>query len=51
MGRRAREPGLRVRVLGAFASPEKTLHANPGDHRTIRWTGVDDGFLARHLRH
>ncbi|WP_020423241.1 dienelactone hydrolase family protein [Amycolatopsis sp. ATCC 39116] len=37
-------------LFDAFASPEKTLHANPGDHRTIRWTGVDDGFLARHLR-
>jgi hypothetical protein len=26
-----------------------TLHANPGDHRTIRWVGVDNEFLARHL--
>jgi hypothetical protein len=25
------------------------LHANPGDHRSIRWFGVDDAFLARHL--
>lgn len=24
--------------------------ANPGDHRTIRWIGVDNEFLARHLR-
>jgi alpha-beta hydrolase superfamily lysophospholipase len=37
-------------LFDAFASTEKTLHANPGDHRTIRWHGVDDGFLARHLR-
>jgi len=36
-------------LFDAFASTEKTLHANPGDHRTIRWHGVDAGFLARHL--
>ena len=36
-------------LFDAFASKDKTLHANPGDHRTIRWTGVDSGFLARHL--
>jgi alpha-beta hydrolase superfamily lysophospholipase len=36
-------------LFDAFASKEKTLHANPGDHRTVRWIGVDDGFLARHL--
>ena len=36
-------------LFDAFASKEKTLHANPGDHRDIRWFGVDDGFLARHL--
>ncbi|MGK3208745.1 dienelactone hydrolase family protein [Amycolatopsis sp. MEPSY49] len=36
-------------LFDAFATTEKTLHANPGDHRTIRWTGVDEGFLARHL--
>jgi dienelactone hydrolase len=36
-------------LFDAFASAEKTLHANPGDHRTIRWVGLDDGFLARHL--
>lgn len=36
-------------LFDAFASEEKTLHANPGDHRTIRWTGVDDEFLPRHL--
>ncbi|HET9975429.1 MAG TPA: hypothetical protein VFQ68_44860 [Streptosporangiaceae bacterium] len=36
-------------LFDAFASREKTLHANPGDHRTIRWTGVDSEFLSRHL--
>jgi dienelactone hydrolase len=36
-------------LFDAFASKEKTLHANPGDHRDIRWIGVDKEFLARHL--
>jgi fermentation-respiration switch protein FrsA (DUF1100 family) len=36
-------------LFDAFASTEKTLHANPGDHRAVRWFGVDDSFLARHL--
>ena len=36
-------------LFDAFASKEKTLHANPGDHRTIRWFGVDNEFLVRHL--
>ncbi len=36
-------------LFDAFASTEKTLHANPGDHRTVRWVGVDREFLARHL--
>jgi alpha-beta hydrolase superfamily lysophospholipase len=36
-------------LFDAFASTEKTLHANPGDHRNVRWFGVDDEFLARHL--
>jgi dienelactone hydrolase len=36
-------------LFDAFASKEKTLHANPGDHRTVRWVGVDDEFLIRHL--
>ncbi|HEX3591031.1 MAG TPA: alpha/beta hydrolase, partial [Pseudonocardiaceae bacterium] len=36
-------------LFDAFASKEKTLHANPGDHRTVRWLGVDDEFLPRHL--
>ena len=38
-------------LFDAFASKEKTLHANPGDHRTIRWVGVDNEFLPRHLGH
>jgi dienelactone hydrolase len=42
-----REGGLAL--FDAFASPEKTLHANPGDHRTIRWFGLDNDFLPRHL--
>jgi fermentation-respiration switch protein FrsA (DUF1100 family) len=36
-------------LFDAFASREKTLHANPGDHRNVRWFGIDEGFLARHL--
>jgi dienelactone hydrolase len=36
-------------LFDAFASKEKTLHANPGDHRNVRWFGVDNEFLARHL--
>jgi dienelactone hydrolase len=36
-------------LFDAFASKEKTLHANPGDHRTIRWVGVDREFRPRHL--
>jgi len=36
-------------LFDAFASKEKTLHANPGDHRDVRWLGVDDSFLVRHL--
>lgn len=36
-------------LFDAFASTEKTLHANPGDHRDIRWFGLDNEFLARHL--
>jgi hypothetical protein len=31
-------------LFDAFASKEKTLHANSGDHRTIRWIGVDNEF-------
>lgn len=36
-------------LFDAFGSPDKTLHANPGDHRSIRWQGLDEAFLARHL--
>jgi hypothetical protein len=36
-------------LFDACASMEKTLHANPGEHRTIRWSEVDNEFLARHL--
>jgi alpha-beta hydrolase superfamily lysophospholipase len=36
-------------LFDAFASKEKTLHANPGDHRSIRWVGLDSEFLPRHL--
>jgi alpha-beta hydrolase superfamily lysophospholipase len=36
-------------LFDAFASTEKTLHANPGDHRNIRWFGLDTEFLVRHL--
>jgi pimeloyl-ACP methyl ester carboxylesterase len=41
--------GSALALFDAFASAEKTLHANPGDHRRVRWVGVDEGFLARHL--
>jgi alpha-beta hydrolase superfamily lysophospholipase len=37
-------------LFDAFASPDKTLHANPGDHRSVRWSGLDKEFLARHLK-
>ncbi len=36
-------------LFDAFAAREKTLHANPGDHRRIRWIGLDNEFLPRHL--
>ncbi|WP_433042964.1 alpha/beta hydrolase [Dactylosporangium sp. CS-033363] len=38
-----------LELFDAFGTSEKTLHANPGDHRTIQWHGLDDQFLARHL--
>jgi dienelactone hydrolase len=38
-----------LELFDAFASTEKTLHANPGDHRRVRWVGVDEQFLPRHL--
>jgi alpha-beta hydrolase superfamily lysophospholipase len=37
-------------LFDAFASPDKTLHANPGDHRSVRWSELDKEFLARHLK-
>ena len=43
--------GSALGLFDAFGSTEKTLHANPGDHRSIRWVGLDDAFLARHLGH
>jgi dienelactone hydrolase len=36
-------------LFDAFGSTEKTLHANPGDHRRIRWYSLDQEFLSRHL--
>jgi hypothetical protein len=38
-----------LELFDAFASEEKTLHANPGDHRRVRWVGLDEAFLPRHL--
>ncbi|MFI7063449.1 dienelactone hydrolase family protein [Kribbella sp. NPDC050124] len=42
-----RQSGLTL--FDAFASQHKTLHANPGDHRTIHWLDLDTQFLPRHL--
>ncbi len=42
-----RQSGLAL--FDAFASKEKTLHANPGDHRNMPWFEVDSEFFARHL--
>ncbi|TCO14888.1 dienelactone hydrolase [Kribbella steppae] len=36
-------------LFDAFATKEKTLHANPGDHRAIHWLGLDTEFLPRQL--
>jgi dienelactone hydrolase len=36
-------------LFDAFASRDKTLLANPGTHRDMRWVGSDPDFLARHL--
>ena len=36
-------------LFDAFASKDKTLLANPGTHRSMRWVGLDNGFLARYL--
>lgn len=45
-----RESGLAL--FEAFASTEKTLHANPGDHRSVPAFEMDSAerFFARHLR-
>ncbi len=37
-------------LFDTFASTDKTLLANPGTHRNMRWVGVDRDFLARNLR-
>jgi hypothetical protein len=44
-----RESGLAL--FDAFASTEKTLHANPGSHVQVPWFEVEDSanFLDRHL--
>ncbi len=36
-------------LFDAFASTDKTLLANPGTHRNMRWVGVDNEFLVRYL--
>jgi hypothetical protein len=36
-------------LFDAFASKDKTLLANPGTHRSMRWVGVDNEFLVRCL--
>jgi len=38
-----------IGLFDAFASADKTLLANPGTHRAMRWVGVDKEFLSRHL--
>ncbi|MCO5970363.1 dienelactone hydrolase family protein [Actinoallomurus soli] len=41
--------GTVLALFDAFSSKDKTLLANPGTHRRMRWVGVDDEFLVRHL--
>jgi len=41
--------GSVLALFDAFASKDKTLLANPGTHRSMRWVGVDREFLVRHL--
>jgi pimeloyl-ACP methyl ester carboxylesterase len=41
--------GSVLALFDAFASRDKTLLANPGTHRAMRWVGVDKEFLARPL--
>jgi dienelactone hydrolase len=45
-----RESGFAL--FDAFASEEKTLHANPGGHHQVPWHETEDSarFLVRHLR-
>ncbi len=45
----ARDPGLAL--FGAFASGEKTLHANPGRHTAVPAFELDSSarFFLRHL--
>ena len=38
-GRRARRPPVCSRVVRHLRLEEKTLHANLGDHRDVRWSG------------
>jgi hypothetical protein len=44
-----RQSGLAL--FDAFASKEKTLHANPGGHHQVPWFEVDNSarFFAPHL--
>ena len=46
-------PDLGLALFGAFASPEKTLHANPGRHAGVPAFELDSSerFFTRHLRH
>ncbi|WP_426507306.1 alpha/beta hydrolase [Dactylosporangium sp. McL0621] len=41
--------GSVLALFDAFASKDKTLLANPGTHRAMRWVGVDKEFLTRQL--
>jgi dienelactone hydrolase len=41
--------GSVLALFDAFASKDKTLLANPGTHRAMRWVGIDKEFLARQL--
>ena len=44
--------GTGLDLFDAFASTEKTLHANPGGHHQVPWFETEDSarFFARHLR-
>jgi len=41
--------GSVMALFDAFASKDKTLLANPGTHRAMRWVGIDKEFLARQI--